>query len=83
MPEPLVGDRVCLTRAFLDLFRGSPEQFTLAQRRGELIAVEGWLGHVVWDSGEAVSYNMANLCRPRSLAAVEAPRGSTGIRGLE
>lgn len=83
MPKPLVGDRVCLARALLDLYRGSPDQYFLAQRRGRLAAVAGPSGFVVWDDGETGRYHMANLCRPRSLAAVEAPRGSTSIRGLE
>jgi hypothetical protein len=73
-----VGDRVVYTRTFLE--SGAVEwkdRHAMASRRGSLIALEGagdWLAHVVWDDGNSLSatINSGNICKLRSVAAVEA-----------
>jgi hypothetical protein len=71
------GDRVAYTRTFLESGAvASYERHMMASRRGTLTKLEGpggWLAHVTWDDGgdRSRTINSGNLCKPRSLAAVE------------
>lgn len=68
--KPLaVGDRVALTANFLrSLCLGRDH----AKLRGTITEInDGWLARVAWEGAEARTYNVANLCRERSVAFIE------------
>lgn len=72
-----VGDRVVYTRTFLESGAvDRKERHMMASRRGTLTAFEGdsdWLAHVKWDDGgsRSATINSGNICKMRSVAAVE------------
>lgn len=62
-----IGDSVALTRASLATLGAKN-----AGLRGVIQSIEGnWLATVQWDSGGESTINLANLCKPRSVAFVE------------
>jgi hypothetical protein len=66
-PTPTVGDRVALTRASLATLSARN-----AALRGTITAIESaWLATVQWDNAPASTVNVANLCKPRSVAFIE------------
>lgn len=79
MANPLIiGDRVAYARTFLE--SGAierSERWLMSTRRGIVTAIDGgWLAHVAWSDGGSRSHtiNIANICRPRSIAFVESMR---------
>jgi predicted metalloendopeptidase len=72
-----IGDRVALSATFLYAINGKHDK---AKLRGEIIAIIGCLAVVQWDGvpdEEANhTYNLANLCKPRSVKFIEIEKGS-------
>ncbi len=75
-----IGDRVALTATFVKYAAGNARAHGLAKLRGEVIAHLGWCAVVQWDGvpdEEANhTYNLANLCKPRSVAFTEVRNGN-------
>lgn len=78
-----IGDRVALTANAVKFIYGG--KHAVAKLRGEIVAIVGLgsLAVVQWDGwadeDANCTYNIANLCKPRSVAFAEVNHGNPNL----